>query len=84
MERINVVPMPNCVEFLGGEIMIEPSEAKLCIDSSLGAEEYILTADKNGVAVSGGSEQALFYAKQTLRQLKGKSPCVRINDKPAF
>ena len=84
MERINVVPMPNCVEFLGGEVMIEPSEAKFCIDSSLGAEEYILTADKNGIAVSGGSEQALFYAKQTLRQLKGNSPCVRIKDKPAF
>ena len=84
MERINIVPKPNYIEFLGGEITVEPANAEFAIDESLGAEEYVLIADKNDVSASGGSEQALFYAKQTLRQMKGVSPCVRIKDKPAF
>lgn len=84
MEKLNVVPQPNKIDFLGGEVLIEPSKAEYLIDESLGAEEYILTADENSLTIQGGSEQAVFYGKQTLRQLRGICPCVRIEDKPAF
>ncbi len=84
MERLNIVPKPNKTEFLGGEINIEPSDAVFSIEETLGAEEYILTANQNGIRIAGGSEQALFYGKQTLLQMKGVCPCVRITDKPAL
>lgn len=84
MERINIVPKPNSIEFLGGEVLIEPSKAEFSLDSSLENEEYILLSDENGIVVTGGSEQALFYAKQTLRQMRGICPCVKITDKPAL
>ena len=84
MERLNIVPKPNIIEFLDGEILIEPSKAVFSVDESLGKEEYILTADTNGLTVTGGSEQALFYGKQTLRQMRGICPCVKITDKPAL
>ncbi len=84
MNRLNIVPKPNKTVFLGGEVLIEPSQAEFIIDEKLGAEEYILTANKTELTVRGGSEQAVFYGKQTLRQLKGVCPCVRIEDRPAF
>ncbi len=83
MERINIIPKPNKIELLGGEIRIDALEVQTCIDPSLGNEEYILTADENGVKIEGGSERAVFYGKQSLDRLKGTCPCVRITDKPA-
>ncbi len=84
MKKLNVIPKPNTTVFLGGEVLIDPSKAEFLIDANLDTEEYILTADKNTLTVKGGSEQALFYGKQTLCQLNGVCPCVRIEDKPAF
>ena len=83
MERINIIPKPNKIELLGGEIRIDALEVQTCIDPSLGNEEYILTADENGVKIEGGSERAVFYGKQSLDRLKGTCPCARITDKPA-
>ncbi len=84
MERLNIIPRPNKIDFLGGEVLIEPSKAEFLIDENLGAEEYVLTATENVLRICGGSQQALFYGKQTLRQLRGICPCVKIEDKPAF
>ena len=84
MERINIVPMPDKIEYLGGEISVESAPLQTGIDPALAKEEYILTADSNGISITGGSEQAVFYGKQTLRQMKGVCPCVRISDNPAF
>ena len=83
MDRINIIPKPNKIELLGGEIAIEALGVSTSVDPKLGSEEYILTADESGVTVVGGSECAVFYGRQTLAQLKGVCPCVRITDKPA-
>ena len=84
MKRIDVIPMPNKVEFLGGETVVNAETLTVSVDGSLGEEEYILTVDADGAKLSGGSEKAVFYGKQTLRQLGACCPCVRIEDKPAF
>ncbi len=76
--------MPNKITYLGGETKIVPENTKASVDSSLGEEEYILIAENNETEIIGGSEKAVFYAKQTLRQLGEISPCVKIEDKPAF
>ncbi|MBR2868980.1 MAG: beta-N-acetylhexosaminidase [Clostridia bacterium] len=84
MERINIVPMPDKIEYLGGKFTVEACPLQTNIDPTLAKEEYILTADSNGISITGGSDQAVFYGKQTLRQMKGECPCVKISDKPAF
>ncbi len=84
MKRINVIPMPNKVEFLGGEAEADLSRLSVSIDEGLGEEEYTLTVDKSGIQLCGGSEKAVFYGRQTLRQLGETCPCIRIEDKPAF
>lgn len=84
MEKLNIIPMPNKISFLGGETTVDPSELVCKISDSLEKEEYILTVENSGINLIGGSETALFYGKQTLRQLGDICPCVKIEDKPAF
>ena len=84
MKKIDVIPMPNKVEFLGGEVKKDLEKLVVSVDGTLGEEEYILTVDENGAEIRGGSDKAVFYAKQTLRQLGDTCPCVRIEDKPSF
>ena len=84
VKRIDVIPMPNKITYLGGETKINPEKLAATVSDSLEQEEYVLTADKNGVQILGGSEKAVFYAKQTLLQLGEVCPCVKIEDKPAF
>lgn len=84
MNKLNVIPLPNKITFLGGETRISGLKPDCQIDESLEKEEYVLTVDKNGIQLSGGSPQAVFYGKQTLSQLGEKAPCVKIEDKPAF
>ena len=65
----------------------------LGIDKSLGEEEYLLNIAKSGIVIRGGSEKAVFYGLQSLRQLicaskhkRGKVTldCMTIKDKPHF
>ena len=82
MNNINVIPLPNKITYLGGEAEVSSPETSVC--NTLAEEEYILTVEKNGVKLIGGSEKAVFYGMQTLRQLGKTCPCVKIEDKPAF
>lgn len=84
MKRIDVIPMPNKVEFLGGETKVDEEKIRVSLSDAMGEEEYTLTVEKDGINLVGGSEKAVFYGKQTLRQLGEVCPCVRIEDKPAF
>lgn len=84
MEKLNIIPMPNKISFLGGETTVDTSKLLCEISDSLEKEEYILTVENSGINLVGGSESALFYGKQTLRQLGDICPCVKIEDKPAF
>ena len=65
----------------------------LAIDKSLGDEEYILSIAKCDIVIKGGSEKAVFYALQSLRQvifnsaIKGNKvlvECMTVKDKPHF
>lgn len=84
MEKLNIIPMPNKITYLGGETDIDGVTAEFVTDGTLGEEEYILTADASGVTIISSCPHGAFLAKQTLAQMKGKCPCVRIEDKPAF
>ena len=65
----------------------------LKINKSLGEEEYLLNISKGGISLCGGSDKAVFYGLQSLRQLifaahnKGGKvllDCMIIKDKPHF
>jgi len=84
MKNLSVIPMPDKYEFLNGEAEINCEKLVCRIDSSLQKEEYILTLSQDEFTLTGGSENAIFYGKQTVRQLGSKHPCVRIHDKPAY
>ena len=65
----------------------------LSLDKSLAEEEYQLEVAKDGVTIKGGSEKAVFYGLQSLRQVvfhsKGNGKkvtveCMSVKDKPHF
>ena len=65
----------------------------LSLDKSLAEEEYLLDITKQGIVIKGGSEKAVFYGLQSLRQVifhakkSGKTikvECMTIKDKPHF
>ena len=65
----------------------------LSVDKSLAEEEYLLNVTKSGVTIKGGSEKAVFYGLQSLRQVvfhsKGNDKkvvveCMSVKDKPHF
>ena len=79
---------------LGATLKVEQKEKGgivLSLDNSLAKEEYTLKISSKGVAIVGGTPQAVFYGLQSLRQLisageqtkKGiKLEGVAIKDKP--
>ena len=65
----------------------------LSVDKSLAEEEYLLDVTKKGVVIKGGSEKAVFYGLQSLRQVVFNSQskgdkvaveCMSVKDKPHF
>ena len=84
MKRLDVIPKPNKVEFLGGEV--DPSELEITYieDKSLADEAYVLTVVKSGTELRYGSPSGKFYGEQTLAQLGESCPRVRIEDRPAY
>lgn len=84
MEKINVIPLPNEIIYLGEETEIKGREIKICIDEKLAQEEYILLVDASEISITASSEKGIFYAKQTLKQLGDSCPCLKITDKPTF
>ena len=64
----------------------------LSIDKALAEEAYTLVIAKSGVTIKGGSEKAVFYGLQSLRQVifhaKGsksvKVDCMIVKDQPHF
>lgn len=84
---MNVVPFPNSIKyadgFVGNPDNIDSFKVK---DESLGDEGYIIIADNDGIKLTAQTDAGLFYASETLEQLKagGMIPCVTIKDKPRF
>lgn len=84
MKKIDIIPLPEKYEYLKGSVEINEAELVCNIDKSLGEEEYILTVSKDELSIVGGSAKAIFYGRQSLKQLGNKSKCIIIKDKPAF
>lgn len=92
MNRLNVIPYPNSVQFLGDNIPasdINLSSSSINIaDDIKNPEGYELSISKGSIKITAGGKPGAFYAKQTLKQLAaaggGNLPCVVIKDEPAF
>lgn len=87
MKRLDLIPYPLSVEYLGGERKIteqDISSVSVRRDSSLGEEEYILEIAPGGISGVCSCDRGEFYIVKTLEQLAGTCPCVRIKDKPRF
>lgn len=87
---VDIVPNPvyksESGRFVSGR---KASAVEVKTDGRLEEEEYALSISKRGVKICGGSEKAVFWAKQTLEQIRvqspeGELPCLEIKDKPAF
>ena len=86
-----LLPLPKQVEFTGGSIRAGAPETLSFVESIPEAvlnenEAYRLTVDQAGVHIEAVTEQGVWNARQTLRQLaqKGRIPCCRIVDWPSF
>ena len=83
---MKIVPAPSKIEFKNDFCKTIPRE-KAEINSALESEEYVLTIDNESILIEGGSERALFFARQTLKQIEAQYnslPICRIYDKPRF
>lgn len=64
----------------------ESNSIYLTLQSSLRREEYLLFVHEDGILLQGGSEQALLYGIQTLRQIIAQEgaclKCLEIQDYP--
>lgn len=84
----HVIPEPRQVTMASGACAATKVQEKK-LDPSLGSEGYRLQIRPEGVAVAAGGKAGLFYALQTLDQLRsqyrgGKIPCGTIEDSPRF
>lgn len=84
----HVIPEPAEVSLQTGECAT-PKILKQAVDKSLGAEGYKLTLRPQGVEIAAADRAGLFYAMQTLDQLKAQYakegiPCGVITDAPRF
>ena len=86
---VAVVPLPQSLEQFSGFCTCAPDKAQTSINSSLGAEEYVLDTRGSRIKIEAGSEAGVFYARQTLSQIASQGgeagiPRVLIKDKPEF
>ena len=92
MKRLNIIPYPNSVEYLGEDISVADIDIRSSsqnITDEIGSPEgYKLIISPEGIQITAGGEPGAFYAKQTLKQLSaaggGKLPRVIIRDEPAY
>lgn len=89
MNRVNIIPCPNSVTYLGGTVSAKSAQKiirQTPTDGSISSEGYTLRIDEEGVQVSATTEAGFFYARKSLEQLcvNGEIPCVLIKDSPRF
>jgi hexosaminidase len=92
MKKLNVIPYPNYVKFLGDDIPSDEIAISSCAiqitDEITDAEGYELRIANGSIKIRAGGREGAFYAKQTLKQLAaatpGFLPCVEIRDEPAY
>ena len=83
---MKIIPIPKDTAF--SDKRVEAKKTVTETDVSLGKEEYVIKVCEDGeIRISAGSENGLFYAEQTLKQLKKEYkelPVCIIRDKPDF
>ncbi|MBQ3767260.1 MAG: family 20 glycosylhydrolase [Bacteroidales bacterium] len=86
-----LLPLPKQVEYTGGTVRADAPVTETLVDAVPEAllnekEAYRLTVGKTGIRIEAATEQGLWNARQTLKQLvrKGRIPCCRIADWPSF
>ena len=89
MQKLNVIPYPNKVEFTQGTVKKETlvGNTKLTVTpGSMGDEAYRLEITPDGASAFAATEKGAFYAGKTLEQLLDgdEIPCCVIEDEPAF
>ncbi len=83
---LNIIPKPNNIEFFGGEVWAKELPVTYETNENFGDEKYVLEIGKEGIKIVSKGEKGKYYAKLTLDQIveRGKAPCCRIIDEPAF
>ncbi len=86
-----LLPLPKQVEYTGGSIRDGAPETQAFVEAIPEArlnenEAYRLTVTTKGILIEAVTEQGLWNARQTLKQLtqRGRIPCCRIVDWPSF
>lgn len=83
---VDIIPMPNKIEYHGGEICPSELPVEYRTDENLGEEDYILDIGKTKITIIFKNEKGRYYAEKTFRKLseKGTLPLCRITDSPAY
>lgn len=83
---LNVVPMPNKVNYYGGTLKSKEFGVVYTIDDKLGEEAYTISVQEGSVIVTYNGEKGRFYADKTLSKILSQDeiPLCRIEDEPAF
>ena len=86
-----LLPLPKQVEYTGGSVKTGAPETLEFVETIPEArlnenEAYRLTVDEAGIHIEAVTEQGVWNARQTLKQLTqtGRVPCCRIVDWPGF
>ncbi|MEM1097258.1 MAG: family 20 glycosylhydrolase [Planctomycetota bacterium] len=85
-----LAPAPRQLEVTGGRCPLATLKADVSIDASVASrpQGYVLTLTADAVRIEAHDEAGVFYARQTLAQLRrqvdddGSLACVRIEDWP--
>ncbi len=83
---MKIIPAPFEAEFKN-EYVCDSVNENVVINTQLEKEEYILNVTKDTINIEGGSDNAVFYARQTLKQLsvqQERIPVCTVHDKPRF
>ena len=77
-----LVPQPQKLLETGG---VSPATNVVYeTDRGIAAEGYRLAVTKDRIVIASSDDAGAFYARQTLRQLGEPTPCVEIEDAPAY
>lgn len=77
-----LVPQPQKLLETGG--VSSATNVVYEIDRGIAAEGYRLAVTKDRIVIASSDDAGAFYARQTLRQLGEPTPCVEIEDEPAY
>mgnify|MGYP003419296074 FL=1 len=83
---LNIIPKPNKIELLPGEVWLEGLEREYEQNDFYPDEYYRIEIKDGKILIATKGEQGKFYAEQTLKQMAvmGKVPNCIITDLPEF